>query len=909
MNIKIKALQVLPVVVIYFLFFNCKSTRENNTVERPKVENESKNTTVAISDIPADKTIKKGVLPNGLTYYLHSTKVLKDKASYYIIQNVGSTVETDEEQGFAHFLEHLAFNGTETFPGKSFMNKMEENGLVFGRDINAYTSYDETVYNVNNLSTTPELIEDGLQILHDWADALLLTGEEIDAERGVVKEEWRTTQSGRSRIAEKTQDVYYGKSKYAKRSPIGKMDIIENFEYDALRKFYKNWYRSDLQAIVVIGDIDVEEMEVRVKEKFSSIPMVKNPIKRDFIKIPNNTDLDYVMAMDKEVATSNIMFSIRHDKDVNATASQRLEAFWCNKFITDIINLRLQELGQDPESDFLRMGISYGSLARLHNSFSIQISPKPNKQHEAFTVAMTELNRALKFGFKNSEVERMITKYTSDYKNNLERLNDRPHSYIQSQILDNYLNGEPMNDPYAEFEASKAIFNEINSEKLTQKLKELYTDINRSVVVVGVEGEDNLSKDAAATIISKIESDNTLQPYEEQVVEGVLLDATTLVLGKIDNEKENTELDYTTYKLSNGVEVNHRFINKQKNIVYLSAVSDGGKSLLKEDEYFNASLVPMFAQMSGLGNFSQIELQKQLTGKQVSLNTNIGEIEESIMGRSSANDIETLLQLFNLTFTKPRFDEAMLFHIKQNLENQKAYASQTLQGIISDSLMVAIYGKNNPLNQLLSKELIATISADKMKKIYTERFKNVADFKVFIAGDITGEMLKPLLEKYVASIPTIKEKEVWKPLASNWVSDRIDRDIYLSMENPKSSVNISIEKDMSFTIKEEHVISVLGKILQLRCTESLREESGGTYVARSSAWSVKKPISKAGISVKFDSNPEMVEQLIDIVYAEIDKIKNGNIKAEDLDKVLQSMLKDREVSKNSNGFLYERYDE
>ena len=891
----------LQFVAIICMFISCKTTLKTVTLQNQEPDSAPDSIE---NGIPIDQNIIKGVLPNGLTYYLYSTDVVEDRASYYIIQNVGSIVETDTELGFAHFLEHLAFNGTETYPGKTFLNKMQDNGLVFGRDINAYTGYDETVYNVNNIPTN-ELTEDGLQILHDWANALLLTDEEIDAERGVVKEEWRSRQDGRGRIFDQVQSTVFGGSKYGERSPIGDMDIIENFKYDELRNFYHNWYRTDLQAIAIIGDFDVEEMESRVREKFSTIPTAKNPIERVQVSIADNDELDYKMAMDKEVATSNISFSIRHKKPQTIDDVTDLKNNLYHNIITTTLNQRFRELGETPDSDFLRIQVSFRGFTRLYSSFSLDIYPKPNKQAEAFSTAMTELNRAVKFGFSNAELDRAIANYVSFYENSLERWNDRPHRAILNSIRENYLNAEPLTDPNAEFDVAKGILGEMTSDKLREELRRLYTHENRSVIVTGVEGNDNLEKEEAIEIINRIENDDSLQPYQDTELGESIMEGVTLLPGKIIDETVNNELGYTAYTLSNGVQVYHKFVDKQKNNVSLNAVSEGGLSLLSEDDYFNANLMRSIIQMSGINSFSRSEMQKLMAGKQASLGIRISELEESISGRSSTNDVEALLQLFHLTFTNPRFDTEAIDIIKQNLDNQRIAKSQNLRGIMSDSLNVAMHGTNDPLNQLLTKELIETLNIEKIKSIYMDRFGNAADFKIFIAGDISKELLKPMLEKYIASIPTSSEKESWKPLRDEWISDKIDKDIFLAMDDPKCSVNVILKKTLPFTLENEYLIEIMGKLLQIRYLETIREEEGGAYTARAYSRLIEDPISEATLSISFECNPNMVDNLVGIVYTEIEKIKKGDIMDEDLDKVLKSILKDREEAKNNNGYYLE----
>jgi len=852
--------------------------------------------------LPQDNSIRKGVLKNGMTYYLHPTDVTKNVASYYIIQNVGSILENDNQQGLAHFLEHMAFNGTESFPGKAFLNKLQENGLVFGKDINAYTSFDETVYNIDDVPTTPELTDTSLQILHDWSNYLLLTDEEIDAERGVIKEEWRTRQNGGMRILQQTIGTKYGNSKYAKRLPIGQMDVVENFEYKALRDFYHDWYRTDLQAIAIIGDFDVDKMETTIKDKFSSIPAVENPPKRFVVKIEDNETLAYKIAMDQEVSTSNISFRIRHDKSLENETVLSFKEDLLNSMIVSILNTRFSELTQKSDAPFIRIGVNFGQLSRLHKSFGIQIMPKPNMQQASFKLAMNELNRAVKFGFTNSEIKRTIAVFNSYYENQIAKIDDRSHKRIIRGIQSNYLENSNLSDLAKEYELAKVFFNEITNSDLLNSLQSIYTKKNRSVVVTGVDGNNNLTEAQTKEIIATAENNTSLQPYDEEKEVLTLMTGVTLTSGSIVSEKKNEDLGFTTYTLSNGIHVHYKFVDKNKNTVTLQAISDGGKSLIKNEDIPSVEIVFGVAQSSGLGAFSATELPKVLTGKTASTNLNISSLTESVSGSSSTKDVETMLQLVNLRFTNPRLDTTGYDILIQNINNYVIGKSQDLKAKMNDSIITTLYGNNHPTKRLFNEEFVAEMSLDKVKRIYDDRFSNASDFTFFIVGDVSENNIEPLLEKYIASLPATNVKENWKYNLAEWSQKNTDKDIYLSMQDAKSTINIAVKKDIPFNLKDQFLMKTLGSILKLRYTESLREQEGGTYGASVSGYLIKEPKSRAYISVKFDCNPELAEKLIAIVYKEMDNIKDGAVLQEDLDKTTTNFLKERKDSKNFNGY-------
>ena len=874
-------------LVTLCIAFNYIASAQKNILEMP---------------LPVDQTIKKGVLENGLTYYIHDTKVTKDVASYYIIQNVGSVLEKDNQQGLAHFLEHMAFNGTRDFPGKGILNTMQEQGLVFGRDINAYTSFDETVYNINNIPNTPELIDTGLSILHNWSNYLSLTEEEIDSERGVVKEEWRTRQSGGMRVLQQTIGTMFNNSMYSKRLPIGTMEVVEGFEYKALRDFYHDWYRTDLQAIAIIGDVNVNEIEDKIKVLFSSIPAVKNPIERTQVQIKDNDELIYDIGMDKEVKSSNITFAIRHDKSLKDETLGDLKKSLLNGMASSIISTRLNEINQKPDSPLLFASVRYGSLSRLNNQLSARITPKPNMQHKGFELVISEINRAVKFGFTKAEISRVVSEYTSSYENQIAGFANRSHGQIVRGIQTNYLENSHITDIKKEFEIAKVLFAQLTQEELLAQLQSLYLKNNRSIVVTGVEGNKNLTKEEALAIINKVENDKTLEGYKEETNLKSLMSGVNLIEGTIASEQEDKEVGSTIFTLSNGIKVHYKFVDKNKNEVNLSAVSYGGQSLLSVEDLPSTALMGNVVQMSGLGEFSAIDLPKVLAGKKANSRVSVGNTSESVSGSSSTKDVETMMQLVNLRFTKPRFDENSYNVLMQQVDAFLIRKSEQVQSKMQDSVTTILYGKNHPTQRLFNKEYMSEMSFDKMKNIYSARFGNAGDFTFFIIGDVKKEIIKPLLEKYIASLPTTDEKENWKDNSVDWIANTIDKDVFLEMKDPKTNVRVVIKNDMNYSLKNSILMRAMGDILQLRYTESLREEEGGTYGARTRGSLTIRPTQEATISVRFDCNPELAEKLIGIVHKEIENLKNGEIQQADLDKTLTNYLKEREESKNYNGY-------
>jgi len=857
----------------------------------------------ATDPIAVNQKVKKGVLPNGMTYYIYPTEVNKNTASYYIIQNVGSILENDQQKGLAHFLEHMAFNGTKNFEGKGILNTLQKQGAVFGKNINAYTSTGETVYNLDNIpSKDGRVVDTCLLVLHDWSNFLSLTNEEIDAERGVITEEWRTRQNARARIYNQLAPFYYNNSLYADRMPIGDIDIVKNFKCQVLKDFYKDWYRPDLQAIAIVGDINADEIEAKIKKLFADIPTPQNPKKRFEIAIPERVEPTFKLALDKEISASNISFMIRHTAEKSTNDYAELEKSMQRGIAFSILNNRLEEMEQKQECAFKSASIGYQNYSRLNDIWILNVAPKPEKQAEAFAMVMNEWVRAYKFGFSKGEIERAVTENISGYENYLDKLNEISHKQIIGMVKDDYLNHEVIADPKAEFKMLKNILKNLDSKILQEQISKLYTAQNRVVAVTGVENENNLTQEKAFEIIQKAENDASLQPYADTFEGKTLLGNLKINSGKIVSEKKESAIDATTFVLSNGVKVHYKFADKNKKEVELKAESFGGTSLYEPQDLPSIGRATTLAMMSGVGELSNVDLEKVLKGKIANSSVSVSSLKETVSGSANVKDIETMMQLVHLRFVQPRFDNQMYVLLKQRLENSLKNRANDINVKMEDSLSAVVYGKNNPRVQPFNQKYIDNLSFDKMKAFYQDRFADVSNFEFYIVGDVTPEVLKPLVEKYIASINGIKRKEKFKTQVPKWTSNKIDRDVFIKMETPKSSVRIAFSKEYAFNQKNRILTSYLADILTLRYTESLREKEGGTYGAHVNASFDKLPISKANLQVMFDCDADKVEHLLPIVYQEIDKIKKGEIAAEDIEKTRTNYLKSREDSKNFNSY-------
>jgi len=852
------------------------------------------------TQMPAHKGVRKDTLANGLTYYLYHTNVVADVASYYLIQNVGSVLENENQLGLAHFLEHMAFNGTERFERKGTLNTLEKAGATFGRDINAHTSYDETVFHINHVPIEDTLINTCLEVLYDWSNNLMLTEKEIDAERRVVFEENRVRQNGILRIYEKHAPTRFHNSIYAHRMPMGSMDVVQNFEYETLREFYQNWYRTDLQAIVIIGDFKLDDMEERIRNKFSGIPRVNNPKKRNDFNVDENCELIYNLATDKEVATTGINFFIKHCDGTGADTVGDFKSSLIRSMALSMLNSRLKECQQQPDVPFLHTSVKYSKLTRGTKQFSIEIYPRtPDVQQEAFAMVIKELNRAFKYGFTDMEIKRAKKKFLKIFEDQKANKDNLSHKDMADLVKRNFLEHETIPDFTAKNNIVQQLLEQITADEVHHEFQKLYTKRNRVLLVTGVEGKHNLSRQEAIAIMDHAESDASITPYVDRPENQDLISGVQIEAGKIVEERELDDIGATVLELSNGATVFFTYSNKTKNNICLEAFSYGGKSLLDDNEIPSAALLTHFVEKSGLGQYSAQELERVLAGKTVGTAIMLSDLSEAIIGNTVTEDVETLFQMMHLRFVSPRWDLEVFQRLKKDLAYTLKIKNEDIRYKINDGLIAAIYGNKSNRHRIWDQSFVDDLDFNVMQKIYFERFNPISDFTFFIVGDIQIERLRPLLEAYVASIPIErKTSEHGKAREEKWLGKAIKKEVFLEMEHPKASVYIGYRNAIGYSLRNTVLAQTLGALLQQRFMETLREAEGGTYGTSVRTSLARMPKERAKMTIAFDCNPKMTEKLTKIVYREIDKIVHGHIDTSDLDKTLRSYENSRKTQRN-----------
>lgn len=860
-----------------------------------------------MSPMPNDENVRYGVLDNGLSYYIKSNQEPRERASFYIIQNVGALLEEDHQNGLAHFLEHMAFNGTVHFPEKGIIDFLERHGVAFGENINAYTSQNQTVYNLSDVPVNkPGILDSCLLILNDWSNYLLLTEEEIDAERGVIKEEWRTRRNAQFRMYSASLQYLYPNSRFAERDVIGDLEVIETFEYDALRDFYHQWYRTDLQAIAMAGDFDAEEMEKKVIDLFSKIPAVDNAPERPFFEIPDHEKLVYGLVTDEEADQTIIRYMIRNRKtdDGPETFMGHREGYIHNLF-NSMMGQRIQELLQKGDPPFVIGLINYGDFERGYEALSAITIPKPGQEDVSFRALMTELERVKRHGFTQGELDRakaeILAQWEKHYKER-DKISNEEHI---NGYVDHFLNGDAYPSTEFGYQAVQAILPTITLGDFNQHLAQWITPKNQVLVVQGPEaptGEErqHLTEANSLAIIEQLATAE-IEAYQDEALAESLVSSVPDPAGVLSERKLDV-LDAVEWTLENGARVVFKRADFEKDQVEIRAYSVGGSSIYGDEDVPTADMLTSLIQMYGVGEFDAMGLQKMLTGKNISLQLSLRNLSEGLSGTASPKDMEAMMQLVYLYFNQPRFDQeahdAIIARYMAFVENM----NNNPQKVMGDSLSL-IATNYHPRTRVLDQEFLKDVSFDRIEEVYHDRFADASDFIFIIVGNMDQEEVKVLSQKYIGTIPDLERSESWIDRKVYEPEGIIEKTIPMSLATPKANVNILINQEMSYDPYHRMVLRVIEGILDLRYVESIREEEGGTYGVRIRTSIDKWPLEKASMQINFDCDPERASELKGKVYDELEKLASEGPSEEDLSKTLENILKDRQESKEHNVYF------
>ncbi len=848
--------------------------------------------------LPLDPKIRYGKLDNGLTYYIRHNEEPKQRAEFHIAQNVGAILEEDHQDGLAHFLEHMAFNGTKNFPGKGIINYFEKQGVKFGYDINAYTSLDQTVYRLSNIPTTRQaLLDSALLVMHDWSSFITLNEAEIDAERGVIREEWRTGNDAGTRMWRKSNMLRYPGSQYSKRDIIGDTAVINNFTYDALRAYYKKWYRPDQQAIVIVGDVDVDLMENKIKTMFADIPRKENFGERPVYEIANNSTPIVAIVTDPEARQTQ--FRIDYKKDKLPKEIQLSMAGYVfstvNNIISTVMNERFSEISQQADAPFVGAFSYYGGLVKSKDAFINVVIPKEGEELEGFNALALEMEQLKRFGFTNAEVERAKTNIL---KNIEKAYNERDNQNSQSlarEYIRNYLDNEPVPGIESEFEMMKMILPQITTDAVNQVAKAYVTDENVIIDVTAPEKAEVKipTQEQLLAAISDAKNADLTAKVEEDFSRPLL--ETTPKAGTVKKITKNPAVETTEMTLSNGVKIVFKPTTFKKDEISMRAFSDGGLSKVSNiADLPSASFATAVVQSNGIGNFNAIDLGKALTGKIASVTPYINTYGEGMNASSSVKDLETMLQLVYLYFTAPRKDDNSYGALMNMFKTSLANAEKNPNKAFGDSIRMTT-SNHDPRVVLQNMEMIEKINQDKAIEIYKQRFANPADFTFIFVGNIdpNDKETQKLLTTYLGSLKTTntKTKEKFEKNYRSTPKGKVNNYFNREMQTKKASNRIHYTGTIPFNINSIVQMDAIGDILSMRYLESIREKEGGSYGVSVRAYANDVPEHEGTIMMQFDTDPEKQTQLMSIIHEEVQEIVKNGPKADDLQKIKENLLK------------------
>ena len=861
-----------------------------------------------IPEVPMDPDVKKGKLDNGLTYYVRKNAYPEKRVNFYIAQRVGSIQEDEAQRGLAHFLEHMCFNGTKNFPGNGVVRYCESLGVQFGSDLNAYTSIDQTVYRICNVpSTRQSALDSCLLIIHDWASALLLEGTEIDKERGVIHEEWRFRTDAQSRMLERNLETLYPGSKYGKRYPIGLMSVIDNFKYDELRAYYKKWYRPDNQAVIVVGDIDVDYTVNKIKEMFGNIQMPENPAPVVNEQVPDNAEPIIVIDKDKEQRYTIIEAMFKHDatpEEQNNKVTYLLEDYM--KFVINhMLNARLEEAALNADCPYIQASGSDGQFifSKTKDAFNLAALPKDGKTAEALAAVYREAMRAAKFGFTATEYARAQAEYQSiiekQFTNREKRHNDSWGNDCRDNFLEN--NAIPSMEYLNMFAQQQA--SQLPVDIANMMIKEIVSQTDSNLVIVCFNQEKDgavyPTKEEILAALQKVRAEE-LTPYVDNVKNEPLMTEMPKP-GKIKKES-NYKFGFKKLDLSNGATVYLKKTDYKADQVILEAMAKGGKPMLNAADYSNMKLLDATASVSGVGNFDNQALQKALAGKQASASISLAKNFDVINGSSTPKDLETMLQLMYLNITNMQKDEKAFANLKEMYRTALKNKSLDPNSVFSDSVQATLYD-HNPRFATVDVADVDKVNYDRSLAILKQHFANAANFNFFIVGNYDEETIRPFICQYIASLPSKgKANASWKDVSTIAKGNVVNR-FTKKMETPSANCYMFwINKKAPVNLESIIMADAAGQVLSMEYMQQIREDASAAYAAQAmgrAAMAGNVPMTQLVGVCPFKYEKEDSVMLLMRQGAEN---LGKTIDADKLAKVKEYMLKNLEDSQKTNSY-------
>lgn len=849
--------------------------------------------------LPVDSQVRTGVLPNGLHYYIRHNPKPEHRAELRLAVNAGSILENDDQQGLAHFVEHMAFNGSEHFEKQELVDYLESIGMRFGPDLNAYTSFDETVYMLQVPTDSAEELSTAFQILEDWGHLLSFNDEEIDKERGVIIEEWRLGRGAEQRMRDKQFPIILKDSRYAQRLPIGKKEILETFPHETLRKFYQEWYRPDLMAVVAVGDFDMDAIEGLIRDHFGNLTNPKDAHKRRFYPVPDHEETLYAIATDKEATRNQVTVYYMQDvkpEKIIADYRRRLKGSLYNAMFND----RLNELAKQPDAPFLYGYSGQGRFVRTKEIYLLAAGVADNGINTGLEALLREARRVHDYGFTESELERQKKSLLRRVEQAYNERDKTESRNLAREYVSHFLNGEPIPGIEYEYEITQKLLPTITLKDVNRLADEWITLHNRVVAVNAPEKEGVAvpTREELAGVLGAVARE-TVEPYVEAVSTEPLL-AQEPAPGKVVAETAREEAGVVEWQLSNGVRVILKPTDFKNDEVRFTAFSPGGTSLVPDSIFVAAKTAADIIYESGLGNFDRISLDKKLAGQVVNVRPWLEELEEGLNGSASPADIETLFQLIYLHFTAPRADANAYAAYKGQLDAYVANRSAQPEAAFQDTIQVTL-ARHHFRARPWSREVLTEMDLAKSYRVFRDRFADAGDFTFIFVGNFEPEALQPLVEKYLGALPVLNRNETWRDPDMDPPRGIVTKTVFQG-EEAKSSTRIVFSGTFDWNRQNRYDIISLVDLLRIRLREVLREDMGGTYGVGIWAETEQFPDPAYKINIQFGSAPERVEELVQAVMDEIASLKQAAPDQEYLVKIRETQRRSRETNLKQNGY-------
>jgi zinc protease len=851
--------------------------------------------------VPLDQAVLHGKLDNGFTYYIRENKKPEMRAEFYLLVSAGAIQENDDQDGLAHFCEHMAFNGTKNFEKHEIINYLQSIGMKFGPEINAFTSQDVTTYMLQKVPLEdPTDLDTALMVLRDWAQDVSFEDEEIDAERGVIHEEWRTRRGAMFRMMNEANKVILEGSKYAKRDVIGNIEIIDTFPYETLRSFYQDWYRPDLQAIVAVGDFDKNEILQKIQDLFGDMKNPDNAKIKETYPVPDHEQTLVTIQTDPEAQYPILQLIYKHDPREDKGMDYYRQGMVENLYNT-MINKRLGELLQSPDPPFVYGYTACTELVKTKDAYMSFAVCKADGMDRALRTLLTENERVRKYGFAETELERTKNELISMVEKQYAERNDQESDSYVWQYYSHFFDNEPAPGIEFDYQFIKEMLPEVTLEEVNALAGKWIKDENRGVVYMlpEKEGVELPTEEMIFAVLEEVENAD-IQPWVDRT-KNLPLVAVEPVPGKVSKEKKDKKLEAVTWELSNGIKVVLKKTDFKTDEILMTAFSFGGTSRYDIPDLVSAMQAGSVVDESGVGAFDKVELEKKLSGKIVYVGPVISDVYEGFNGSCTPKDFETLLQLVYLYFEEPRRDDeafkGYIQRMKAVYENRALNPSSALWDTVA--VTMANY---DPRVRPMSAELLDEADPDRIERIYRERFDDPASFTFYFVGNMDMEKVKPLIEKYLGGLPKINKNESWKDHGIRPPAGTVAKTVKRQMEVPKATVYINFSGTYDYDDNQSRLnLTALCNILDVRYTESIREEQGGTYGVAVSPVQVHYPYEHYQVMIYFDCDPLNADKLKAIAYEEIEKIKKEGPLAKDLNGVKENLLKtfDENLIKNS----------